>query len=655
MGQKFPSLGQWLKTAEVLSNKEKRLFVFLFAVFLLSSLYLAVNFYIKNTAVVPAFGGTYKEGVIGQPRFINPIYLGTSDADRDLVEIIFSGLMKYGSDGKVVNDLAKELRVSEDGKTYEIYLKENLLWHDLVPLTADDVIFTIETIQNPDYKSSLRANWLGVKIEKIENSKNLGLKFVLEKPYAAFLERLTVKIIPRHIWQEISPNGFSLSIYNLKPIGSGPYRFKEMEQNSGGAITSIKLSGFSQYLTQSPPKIPNVQFLFFENEDNLISAANSGKVQGLALSSPKNLEKINNGKFKKYSLEFPRYFAAFFNPAKSKLLSDINIRKALNYATNKEEIVKEALFNEGAVALSPALISQIEDPYPFDENLAISLFKKSGFEKDGDVLAKAAENLSFDFKSELELGSKGKEVEALQKCLSQDAGVYPEGKITGYFGSQTKTAVIKFQEKYYKDVLEPWGFKEGTGTISKTTRSKLNEICNKPKEKELLKLTLVTSNDPLLAQTAELLKKQWQKLGIQLETQLYPISQLEKEFIKPRNYEILLLGEALGTIPDLFPYWHSSQKKDPGLNLANYESKQADKLLEEIRTTVKDDSRSKKYEELQKIIPLDAPAIFLYSPNYIYLVSKKIKGVENPIIVDPSKRLGGIENWHIKTKRLWQP
>jgi len=160
--------------------------------------------------------------------------------------------------------------------------------------------------------------------------------------------------------------------------------------------------------------------------------------------------------------------------------------------------------------------------------------------------------------------------------------------------------------------------------------------------------------DSSLLKVADLLKNQWQKLGIGLEIKSYPVSQIEKEIIRPRNYEILLFGESLGIIPDPFPFWHSSQKKDPGLNLTGYENKTVDKLLEEARINLDPKERCQKLQEFQEILIKDSPCIFLFSPDYLYFVSNQIKGIESRIIVNPSKRFLGIENWYVKEKRAWK-
>ena len=231
--KEIPSFSKWRRIGKVLTKKEKIALGVFLILFLGSSFIFCSNFYLRHTQVKPAFGGIYTEGLIDQPRFINPIYGITSDTDRDLIQLIFSGLMKYSPDGKIVPDIAQSYRVLDEGKTFKIHLKENVFFSDGKKLTADDVVFTIQTIQNPDYKSPLRAQWLDVKVQKISDF-DISLK--LKSPYASFLETLTLKIIPKHIWEKISPQNFPLSIYNLNAVGSGPYLIKDLKRNKSEKI-----------------------------------------------------------------------------------------------------------------------------------------------------------------------------------------------------------------------------------------------------------------------------------------------------------------------------------------------------------------------------------------------------------------------------------
>ena len=343
----FPKLSQWKQLFKILKGTERIIFLVFVGLALISAIYLAVDFYINNTKVVPGYGGTYTEGVVGQPRFINPVYGETNDIDRSLIDLVYSGLMTYDKDGKIVPDLAKSYQVSDDGKTYTFQLKDNLYWQDGLPLTADDIIYTIKTIQNSDYKSPLRANWLDVDVEKTSDT---SLTFNLDSPYNSFLENCTLKIIPEHIWKNVLPENFALYADNLQPVGSGPYILSSLNQSSSGFIKSIGLTANSKYYSKLP-YISNIYFQFFNTKEDLINAANQKTIDGFSITSLDDNEALaekdihqgwnTNEKFNVYSFTMPRYFAVFFNTDKSKILSDSQITQALNYSVNKPELIQK--------------------------------------------------------------------------------------------------------------------------------------------------------------------------------------------------------------------------------------------------------------------------------------------------------------------------
>jgi len=655
MSYKWPSKNQWHQFFKTLSKKERKVFIFLSSLFIFSLLYLSTNFYLDHTKITPALGGSYSEGVLGFPRFINPVYAPLSDADKDLTELIFSGLMKYDENGNIVLDLAKDYQIIDEGRIYEFYLKDNLLWQDGSKITADDIIFTIEIIQNPDIKSPLRSIWLGVKTEKISDS---AVRFILKNSSSIFLENATLKIIAKHIWENVSAKNFSFSPNNLNPIGSGPYKLQNLSQDKEGKITLVNLIKNVLYYNKGP-YIQKVSFKFFETENELTNAYKEGGIEGFSVSSFENLS-FDDANL--YSLYLPRYFAVFFNQKNSKVLSDENVRIALNYGINKKEIV-ETLFSGYAKEIhSPILpdIYNFEKPtkiYEFDLEKAKGVLEKAGYlMTDHGVREKTVKKeLSFTFKSTLVVGSQGAEVKELQKCLSKDHEIYPEGSISGYFGSKTKAAVIKFQEKYKEDVLSPFGLTKGTGDVKSKTREKLNEVCfESPEEKLALEFSLYTVDQPLMIKTTRIIKNQWKELGVKITVKTFDINSLEREILRKREFESLLFGEVLSLIPDPFPFWHSSQKGELGLNLANYENDKVDKLLESNRQLLDETERKQKLEEFQNILIEDSPAVFIYSPDYLYLVPDKIKGISEKIITDPSKRLTDISTWYIKTKRVWK-
>jgi len=655
----FPNFSQWKKLLRILKKEEKiALLIFTLLAFC-SAIFLSLNFYFKSTTIQPAPGGVYTEGLLGQPSLVNPLYATSNDIDRDLVEILFSGLMKYDSEGKIVPDLAKNYEIKDDGKTYEVSLKDNLFWSDGENFSTDDIVFTVKTIQNPDYKSPFLSDFLGVEVEKI-NDKTV--RFKLRNAYPPFLETLTFKILPKHIWQDIPPQNFPLPPGNLQLVGNGPFKMQGLNQDNKGFIKFIKLIP-NPYYHGKKPFLSEITFFFFDKDkkEDLINAALKGKIKGISSVPVENLKDLEEKGLETHYLSLPRYFAVFFNPDEAKIFSEKEVREALNYGTNKEEIIQKVLGGKGRIVNSPFLpeifnLSPPSEAYSFDPEKGKEILEKAGWQdlnQDG-LREKVIKREEIIFKTDLKPGSRGEEVKKLQACLAKNPEIYPEGEINGFFGQKTKEAVIRFQEKYSKDILEPWGFKEGTGLVSETTRKKLNEICGQVPEETLpLKFSLVTVSQKEIEQVANLLKNQWKELGAEVEVKIVdPLSpELEQDFIKPRNYDSLLFGILLDLIPDPFLFWHSSQKKDPGLNLAIYENKEVDKLLEEARQTVDEGQRKEKYQKIQEILLEDAPAVFLYSPDYLYSVSKEIKGIKEGIIKDPSKRFTGIEEWFIKTKR----
>ena len=626
----------------------------LLVLFVVSFITLTRSVYVEQTEIVPKRGGEMVEGIVGSPRFINPLYGSTQDVDRDLVQLIFSGIMKYDEDGEVVNDLAKNVTVENGGKTIIVNLKENVFWHDEKPFTSDDIVFTIQALKDSAYKSPVRANWVGVEVLKVSE---LRVRFELREPYAPFIERLTLPILPAHIWENISPEKAALSLYNLQPIGTGPYKIASSKRSSEGNITELRLRPNLNYYEQIP-YIQSIVLRFYETEEKLIEAAQKGQVHNLTLSSTTLLARIRTGIV--HELALPRYFALFFN-VEADIVEKQSIRDALALSLDKERIVKEVFGEYGIIVNSPLpshAFNTAEIPTESqDITKATALIEDNGYTKEEGVFVKTFQETSGSITSNLQRGSQGAQVRSLQECLAKDPEVYPLGTVNGVFGPSTQAAVISFQEKYAEDVLQPTGLTKGTGTVGPSTRAKLDELCfNQPSEQISLAIELVTLNQTIMLEIAEKIKEQWSSFGVDVKITSFSVSELERDIIKPRNYQILLFGEILSIIPDPFPFWHSSQVKDPGLNLSVYDNKQADRLLEQIRREMDEEERIGLYNELQAIVLKDTPAIFLYDEPFLYITNSNIHGTlkDDSVIADPSKRFSNIANWYIKTKRTFK-
>ena len=655
---RWPSFSQWRRLHRVLGRGEKILLPFLALIFGISLFSLAQGLYLTNTSVVPSYGGSITEGIVGSPRFLNPVYADANDVDRDLDQLIYSGILRYNGQGELVPDLASgEPVVEEGGKTITVPLKENVQWHDGTPFTADDILFTLATIQDPAYKSPIRANWIGVEVEKVSDYK---VRFHLFDPYAPFMERLTLKILPSHIWDKVPPENFALTPLNLQPVGTGPWSIAKISQDRSGLVTELQLKAFGEYHS-ARPFIESLTFRFFNTEEDLMSETSRGTIDSFSLAHIENVRRMKNPAFLAYSFSLPRYFALFFNldpAADQKELKEKAVRQALSLSLDKEQLVAN-LFQDNAHTIHSPFLPNIfgfaksELEQGPDREKALSLLEEAGYvrqladgkigkpELSGEALAK-----------DLQKGDTGEEVRRLQQCLAQDSQVYPEGTINGNFGQLTQQAVIRFQEKYVSETLTPIGLTKGTGKAGQLTREKLNALCfTGAREYTPLQITILTVDQSPLPEVAKELERQWEAFGIQATVQTLSPTALERDGIKPRAYQALLFGEVLGKIPDPFPFWHSTQAKAPGLNLSSYTNKTVDKLLEDARKELDPVKRLELFSQMQELVLKDVPAIFLYNLDYTYYVSTAVKGIQTPIIADPSWRFAATTEWYIKTKR----
>ncbi len=558
-------LGDQLRLLPKVLSKRERYFIFTFLLLIIGSI-IAIPFttYSHFTSPSPDYGGSFSEGIIGQPRHINPLLAQSNDADRDLSSLVYSSLLKHNEDGKLVPDLAKSYEISSDGLNYTVYLKEDVAWHDGHKLTADDVVFTIETAQNSDYASPLRVNWQGVTVQKVNDST---LIFKLNNKYAQFLNNFTIGILPKHIWSNIQPANFALSEYNLKPVGSGPYVFEKLQKNDLGQMQSYQLSSNTNYY-DGRPFIDTITIKFYDSEAAMIDAYNRNEIQNLGNISPQGLKKL---KFKQRlnikEIELPRYFGVFFNQSENPVLADKNVRLALNHATDKKAIIDKVIDGKGEEIYSPLIENVLN--------------------------------------------------------VSQDIPKF------------------KFDLEQAKNILKAAGW------------TQVDEKGILKKGNTRLTVHITTSALPELTQIANLLKEQWAKAGIEVIVDSLSTPQLQQA-IKDRDYEALLFGEILDLDPDPFSLWDSSQKQKLGLNLALYDNKTADSLLQDARQSLNPLDRAKKYDDFQKIVINDVPAVFLYNPLFLYPQTNDIKGANVETVSNPSDRFSNVEKWYVDTKRIWR-
>ncbi len=524
---------------------------------------------------VPEPGGTLVEGVIGTPRFINPV-TATSDADRDMVALVYSGLLSFDENGTPIPNLAQSYTVSEDGRTYSFTLRENATFHDGTPVTIDDVEFTIQKIQDPAIKSPRRAAWDGVTIEKKGERE---ISFILRQPYAPFIENTNVGILPKHIWQHVPIEEFSFSTLNMSPIGSGPYRVTSVKRDSLGLPLSYQLVRSKAYALGAP-FIKNIVAKFYQNENDLISAYENGDIESMAGISPEFARTIDTDRSTVVSIPLARVFGVFFNQNQATVFVHKEVRQALDAALDKDAIVAEVLGGYGKT---------LGNPLP------------------GSTTGTAKE----------------------PAAATNSTGTSTADHI------QTAIQILN---------KGGWVLNSETGVMEKTVN----------KEKIQLAFSLSTGSATELKRAAEIARDTWQKIGARVELRVFDIGDLNQNVIRPRKYDALFFGEVVGKEYDLYPFWHSSQRNDPGLNIALYTNIKADALLEQIRTLTDEAARVEKVHELETIITADMPVVFVYTPNFIYVVPKELHSVKPDEIVNASDRFTHINQWYIDTNNVWK-
>ena len=189
-----------------------------------------------------------------------------------------------------------------------------------------------------------------------------------------------------------------------------------------------------------------------------------------------------------------------------------------------------------------------------------------------------------------------------------------------------------------------WKFDDEKKVMVKKTKQQTHELA----------FTLTTSNAPELRETASILKTSWEKIGAKVEIKTHDPNDLNQNVIRPRKFDALLFGEIIGRDMDVFAFWHSSQRNDPGLNLAMYVNKDTDAILEEARMSADQDDRIAKYSKFYDILKREKPALFLYTPDFIYMVSPKIQGMALGQISISADRFSEVYKWYLETQKVWK-
>jgi peptide/nickel transport system substrate-binding protein len=513
----------------------------------------------------PVPGGTYVEGVLGAFTNANPLF-SISTVDNSVSNLIFSGLFKYDQQNKLSGDLAKTIKILDNGKRYEVTLRDNLFWHDGNKLTAEDVVFTYQLIKNPDTRSPHFSSWKDVKISL---SGEKTIVFVLPNSLASFKYSLTNGIVPKHILNDVAVEQLrSTDLNTINPIGSGPFKWDTIEVRGDSPDEREELIGLvgNDAYHFGAPKLQRFVIRTFRNEESLLKSFEARELNAIVGVSNVPDTIVDQAAVRVNNIPLTGALMVFFRNTQD-ILKDVEVRRALTQAIDTKKLISGLEF--------------------------------SAIPVDGPFLK-------------------------------------------SHFSYNNKVKQLAFNRSQAEKRLNNSGWK-------------LNKDGVRQKKGKELKLLLYAQNSSEFSYVTNYLQEQWSKIGVKIEVVLPEENEFQTTVAVNHSYDMVLYGISLGTDPDVFAYWHSSQadvRSNSRLNLSEYSSDTADESLEAGRTRLASKLRTVKYDNFLNGWRNNAPALALYQPRFLYVVRGGLFNFEPQSINTLSDRYSNVHNWMSKQAKV---
>jgi peptide/nickel transport system substrate-binding protein len=324
----------------------------------------------------------YVSSGIGDARILIP-FLADDTSSGSICALVYNGLTKVDKDLNIVGDLSESWEITDEGLTITFILKKNVLWHDGVPFTAEDVKFTFDTILDPANGCPYISGYSDIR--EIEVIDPYTVKFRYARPYAPALLKLGMGIIPRHLFEGV--RDIRKSPYARFPVGTGPYMFSKWE--SGHFIILEANKGYFEHA----PGIERYVYKIIPDQSVQFLELVAGDVDSMDLNPYQFFYRSETRQFRekieKYEYLAHSYTYIGYN-LKDPLFSDKRVRRALSYAINKREIIDAVLLGLGEPCTGPFLKTtpyyDDEAPgYDYDPAKAAKLLRDAGWkDTDGD-------------------------------------------------------------------------------------------------------------------------------------------------------------------------------------------------------------------------------------------------------------------------------
>jgi peptide/nickel transport system substrate-binding protein len=531
----------------------------------------------------------YVEGALGAPVSVTPLTARTQ-VDRDLVALLFSGLVRNGPDGSIVPDLAEHWSVDKTGKTWTVDLRADARWHDGQPVTADDVLFTIQTMQDPAYTGPGSTSWSEVTVTAAGPRR---VVFSLQTPLGGFLQALTQPIAPAHLLGGIPIAALADDPFGRQPIGSGPFALVEMTDTSaslvaaadftitdGEASPAASASGTTDSLSSPAPTLrpsrpqpylPGMEFRYYRDPEKLAADFRSGSldaVSGISRQLAAELGGDPGTRLLRYPGSTLTAVLLNLRPSHPEFASPA-VRTALLKAIDRGRLIEEAYAMSAASATGP-----IPPSSPL-------------FDAAADPLVTYAR--------------KG-----ASKAL----------------------------------MAAGWTHKEDGWYLPKAKKPLTIEVVSPTQD-----------TNPGLFAAAQAVIRDWASLGFTVTHVALPPGEFVTDRLATGTFQAAVVDVTVGLDPDLYPLLASSQTLTGGSNVMGVQDRALDALLAKARAPGTDAARTAAYSALQKQLGAGRYLLPLAFADEVVVARDTLEGPVLRQASDPSDRFWDVLTWRLAVDR----
>ncbi|MBL8131092.1 MAG: hypothetical protein JNL42_04480 [Anaerolineae bacterium] len=530
-----------------------------------------------------ANNAVYREALVGTIQRLNPLFAALNPVDRDISAMIFEGLTRNNIYGEPVPALAERWVISTDGLEYIVYLRQDVLWHDGVPFTAADVIFTMSLLRDPRFPGApeLGDFWRTIETERLGDYL---VRFRLAQPLGAFLDRLTIGILPAHALEGTDAVRLASHPFNLTPIGTGPYQLMRIAATDGTQARVVELAAAPVFRQRResqavPFAVQRLTFLLYSDFSSALTALAAGEVDGLASRDREE----------------------------RRALFDVALTQNVTLVNGLEPTVGMIVYN------------WVRESTSFFREQRVRLALETGLDRSGAV----------------ERGLPNLAVKTDSPLIPGGWAHLPSATLPTFDPGAARSMLITAAERL--DRLN------GTGEQTEATEGAPTPTASTA----LFSFTILTPNTPSLVTLANEIATQWAQLGVEVRVEAAEIDLYEAR-LRGGDFDAALveIGFSGSGDPDVYSFWHEGQYPD-GANYGGVNDRRISEILERARRESYNINRIPEYYEFQREFIDRAIALPIYTPLYTYALSATVSGVQLGYLSTPASRFENIGMWSV--------